>query len=296
MKKTIFTGAGVALVTPMKADGSIDYEVLEQLIEFQINGGTDAIIACGTTGESATMTEQEHMDVLDFIVKKVAKRVPVIAGTGSNETRVAAKFSVHAEECGADGLLIVTPYYNKASQHGLVKHYYHIADKVNIPIITYNVPSRTGCNIKPETYVELCKHPNIVATKEASGDLSAIAQIRALCGDELDVYSGNDDQIVPVMSLGGKGVISVLSNVMPKETHDMVQFYLDGNVKESMRLQLEYLDLINGLFMDVNPIPVKEALNIMGYNVGECRLPLCNMLPTQVENLKKLLTKHGLVK
>lgn len=296
MKKTIFTGAGVALVTPMKADGSIDYEVLEQLIEFQINGGTDAIIACGTTGESATMTEQEHMDVLDFIVKKVAKRVPVIAGTGSNETRVAAKFSVHAEECGADGLLIVTPYYNKASQHGLVKHYYHIADKVNIPIITYNVPSRTGCNIKPETYVELCKHPNIVATKEASGDLSAIAQIRALCGDELDVYSGNDDQIVPVMSLGGKGVISVLSNVMPKETHDMVQTYLDGNVKESMRLQLEYLDLINGLFMDVNPIPVKEALNIMGYNVGECRLPLCNMLPTQVENLKKLLTKHGLVK
>ena len=296
MKKTIFTGAGVALVTPMKADGSIDYEVLEQLIEFQINGGTDAIIACGTTGESATMTEQEHMDVLDFIVKKVAKRVPVIAGTGSNETRVAAKFSVHAEECGADGLLIVTPYYNKASQHGLVKHYYHIADKVNIPIITYNVPSRTGCNIKPETYVELCKHPNIVATKEASGDLSAIAQIRALCGDELDVYSGNDDQIVPVMSLGGKGVISVLSNVMPKETHDMVQTYLDGNVKESMRLQLEYLDLINGLFMDVTPIPVKEALNIMGYNVGECRLPLCNMLPTQVENLKKLLTKHGLVK
>ena len=296
MKKTIFTGAGVALVTPMKADGSIDYEVLEQLIEFQINGGTDAIIACGTTGESATMTEQEHMDVLDFIVKKVAKRVPVIAGTGSNETRVAAKFSVHAEECGADGLLIVTPYYNKASQHGLVKHYYHIADKVNIPIITYNVPSRTGCNIKPETYVELCKHPNIVATKEASGDLSAIAQIRALCGDELDVYSGNDDQIVPVMSLGGKGVISVLSNVLPKETHDMVQTYLDGNVKESMRLQLEYLDLINGLFMDVNPIPVKEALNIMGYNVGECRLPLCNMLPAQVENLKKILTKHGLVK
>ena len=296
MKKTIFTGAGVALVTPMKADGSIDYEVLEQLIEFQINGGTDAIIACGTTGESATMTEQEHMDVLDFIVNKVAKRVPVIAGTGSNETRVATKFSVHAEECGADGLLIVTPYYNKASQHGLVKHYYHIADKVNIPIITYNVPSRTGCNIKPETYVELCKHPNIVATKEASGDLSAIAQIRALCGDELDVYSGNDDQIVPVMSLGGKGVISVLSNVLPKETHDMVQTYLDGNVKESMRLQLEYLDLINGLFMDVNPIPVKEALNIMGYNVGECRLPLCNMLPAQVENLKKILTKHGLVK
>ena len=296
MKKTIFTGAGVALVTPMKADGSIDYEVLEQLIEFQINGGTDAIIACGTTGESATMTEQEHMDVLDFIVNKVAKRVPVIAGTGSNETRVAAKISVHAEECGADGLLIVTPYYNKASQHGLVKHYYHIADKVNIPIITYNVPSRTGCNIKPETYVELCKHPNIVATKEASGDLSAIAQIRALCGDELDVYSGNDDQIVPVMSLGGKGVISVLSNVLPKETHDMVQTYLDGNVKESMRLQLEYLDLINGLFMDVNPIPVKEALNIMGYNVGECRLPLCNMLPAQVENLKKILTKHGLVK
>ena len=247
-------------------------------------------------GESATMTEQEHMDVLDFIVNKVAKRVPVIAGTGSNETRVATKFSVHAEECGADGLLIVTPYYNKASQHGLVKHYYHIADKVNIPIITYNVPSRTGCNIKPETYVELCKHPNIVATKEASGDLSAIAQIRALCGDELDVYSGNDDQIVPVMSLGGKGVISVLSNVLPKETHDMVQTYLDGNVKESMRLQLEYLDLINGLFMDVNPIPVKEALNIMGYNVGECRLPLCNMLPAQVENLKKILTKHGLVK
>lgn len=296
MKKTLFTGAGVALVTPMNADGSINYPVLEQLIDFQIENGTDAIIACGTTGESATMTTQEHIDVLEFIIKKTAKRVPVIAGTGSNETTVATELSVHAEKCGADGLLIVTPYYNKASQHGLVKHYFHIADRVNIPIITYNVPSRTGCNIKPETNLELSKHQNIVAVKEASGDISQVARIRELCGDDLDIYSGNDDQIVPVMSLGGKGVISVLSNVMPKLAHDIAAKYLEGDVKESAKLQIEYLDLINGLFMDVNPIPVKEAMNLMGYNVGECRLPLCNMLPAQVENLKKIMAKHGLLK
>lgn len=296
MKKTIFTGAGVALVTPMNPDGSINYELLGQLIDFQIENGTDAIVACGTTGESATMSGQEHMDVLEYIVKKTARRVPVIAGTGSNETAVAAELSEHAEKCGADALLIVTPYYNKTSQHGLVRHYNYIADRVNIPIITYNVPSRTGCCIKPETYLELSKHPNIAATKEASGDISAVAKIRHLCGDELDVYSGNDDQIVPVMSLGGKGVISVLSNIMPKTAHDIAAEYLNGNVEKSMNMQVKYLDIINALFMDVNPIPVKHALELMGMPVGKCRLPLCDMLPEQLEKLKIIMSKYGLIK
>ena len=295
MKKTIFTGAGVAIVTPFSKDGSINYEMLGRLLDMQIEGGTDAIISCGTTGESATMSHQEHVDVLKFTIDYVAGRVPVIAGTGSNETAVAAELSTVAEKLGADGLLIVTPYYNKTSQRGLVAHYNYIADRVNLPIILYNVPSRTGCNIKPETYLELSKHPNIVATKEANGDIAAAAKTKALCGDALELYSGNDDQIVPLMSLGGKGVISVLSNVAPRVAHDIAQLYLDGKTKESCALQLEYLDLINALFMDVNPIPVKEALNLMGLDVGECRLPLIKMQDQQIETLKKTLMQYGLI-
>lgn len=295
MKKVIFTGAGVAIVTPMNADGSINYEELKRLLDFQIEGGTDAIISCGTTGESATMSHQEHEDVLKFTIDYVAGRVPVIAGTGSNETSIAARLSEHAQKAGADGLLIVTPYYNKTSQRGLVAHYNYIADRVDLPIILYNVPSRTGLNIKPETYKELSKHPNIVATKEANGDISSVAQTISLCGDDLAVYSGNDDQITPLMSLGGKGVISVLSNVAPKPTHDIVASFLQGDVERSRELQLKYLPLINALFSDVNPIPVKEALNMMGFNCGNCRLPLYPMTDAAKENLKNQLAAFGLV-
>ena len=296
MKKTLFKGAGVALVTPMKQDGSVDYETLSSLIEMQISGGTDAIIACGTTAESASMSYDERMEVIEFIVKTVNHRIPVIAGTGTNETHAAVKMSQAAQDMGADGLLVVTPYYNKTSQHGLVKHYFHIADQVDIPIITYNVPSRTGLNISAEAYAEICRHDNIVGTKEASGNISAVAKIRQVCGDNFDIYSGNDDQIVPIISLGGKGVISVLSNVLPKQTHDIVMACLNGDFKTGSELQIKYLDLINALFCDVNPIPVKQAMCLMGIPVGECRLPLCNMLPDKIEMMKNILTKHGLIK
>ncbi len=296
MKNTIFTGAGVALITPMHADGSVNYEELERLIEFQIENGTDAIVSCGTTGESATLTHQEHVDVLKFTIEKVNHRVPVIAGTGSNETAFAAELSVHAEELGADALLLVTPYYNKTSQDGLVAHYTYIADRVHLPIIIYNVPSRTGCNVLPETYARLAKHPNIAAAKEASGNISAVAQIAHLCGDQLDIYSGNDDQIVPVMSLGGKGVISVLSNVAPRLAHDIAAEYLKGNVKQSAKLQTEYLDLINALFIDVNPIPVKEAMNLMGFDVGACRLPLFRLSDQNRQKLIQVLQKYNMIK
>ena len=296
MKKTLFKGAGVALVTPMKQDGSVDYETLSSLIEMQISGGTDAIIACGTTAESASMSYDERMQVIEFIVKAVDHRIPVIAGTGTNETHAAVKMSQAAQDMGAYGLLVVTPYYNKTSQHGLVKHYFHIADQVDIPIITYNVPSRTGLNISAEAYAEICRHDNIVGTKEASGNISAVAKIRQVCGDNFDIYSGNDDQIVPIISLGGKGVISVLSNVLPKQTHDIVMACLNGDFKTGSELQIKYLDLINALFCDVNPIPVKQAMCLMGIPVGECRLPLCNMLPDKIEMMKNILTKHGLIK
>ncbi len=294
MKNTVFTGAGVAIVTPMNADGSINYDRFAQLIDEQIAGGTDAIIACGTTGESATMSHEEHIEVIKFTVNYVNKRVPVIAGTGSNETEFAANLSVEAEKLGADALLIVTPYYNKTSQRGLVAHYTYIADKVNIPIILYNVPSRTGCNLLPATCKELSKHKNIVAIKEASGNISQVAQIRHLCGDELDIYSGNDDQITAIMSLGGKGVISVLSNVAPKLAHDIAALCLEGNFEESAKLQTENLDLINNLFIDVNPIPVKEAMNMMGKDVGPCRLPLFEMADSAKATLKESLIKHGM--
>lgn len=295
MKKTVFTGAGVALITPMYPDGSVNWEKLDELIEFQIDGGTDAIIACGTTGESACLNDSEHLEVIRHTIERVAHRVPVIAGAGSNDTAYALKMVKEAKTMGADALLVVTPYYNKTSQNGLIRHYNMLADATDLPMIVYNVPSRTGVNITPATYRELAKHPNIVAAKEASGSISAVAEIAALCGDELTIYSGNDDQIVPIMSLGGKGVISVLSNVMPRETHELCAACLAGDYPKAAAMQLELLDLINGLFMDVNPIPVKEALNLMGYAVGDCRMPLAPMPEEKVEKLTGILQKHGLV-
>ena len=296
MKKTIFTGAGVAIVTPMNPDESINFDRLGQIIDNQIENGTDAIVICGTTGESATMTDQEHVDCIEYAVKRVNGRVPVIAGAGSNHTSYAVWMSKEAKRVGADALLHVTPYYNKTSQTGLIRHFNAVADATDLPIILYNVPSRTGVNITPATYRELAKHPNIVAAKEASGNISQIAQIAQACGDELDLYSGNDDQIVPLLSLGAKGVISVLSNIMPRETHDICRLFFEGKSAESRALQLKLLPLINALFSDVNPIPVKEAMNMMGWECGECRLPLVSMQPQAKEHLRVLMQEQGLIK
>ena len=296
MKKTIFTGAGVAIVTPMNPDESINFDRLGQIIDNQIENGTDAIVICGTTGESATMTDQEHVNCIEYAVKRVNGRVPVVAGAGSNHTSYAVWMSKEAKRVGADALLHVTPYYNKTSQTGLIRHFNAVADATDLPIILYNVPSRTGVNITPATYRELAKHPNIVAAKEASGNISQIAQIAQACGDELDLYSGNDDQIVPLLSLGAKGVISVLSNIMPRETHDICRLFFEGKIAESRALQLKLLPLINALFSDVNPIPVKEAMNMMGWECGECRLPLVSMQPQAKEHLRVLMQEQGLVK
>ena len=296
MKKTIFTGAGVAIVTPMNPDESINFDRLGQIIDNQIENGTDAIVICGTTGESATMTDQEHVDCIGYAVKRVNGRVPVIAGAGSNHTSYAVWMSKEAKRVGADALLHVTPYYNKTSQTGLIRHFNAVADATDLPIILYNVPSRTGVNITPATYRELAKHLNIVAAKEASGNISQIAQIAQACGDELDLYSGNDDQIVPLLSLGAKGVISVLSNIMPRETHDICRLFFEGKIAESRALQLKLLPLINALFSDVNPIPVKEAMNMMGWECGECRLPLVSMQPQAKEHLRVLMQEQGLIK
>ena len=296
MKKTIFTGAGVAIVTPMNPDESINFDRLGQIIDNQIENGTDAIVICGTTGESATMTDQEHVDCIEYAVKRVNGRVPVIAGAGSNHTSYAVWMSKEAKRVGADALLHVTPYYNKTSQTGLIRHFNAVADATDLPIILYNVPSRTGVNITPATYRELAKHPNIVAAKEASGNISQIAQIAQACGDELDLYSGNDDQIVPLLSLGAKGVISVLSNIMPRETHDICRLFFEGKIAESRALQLKLLPLINALFSDVNPIPVKEAMNMMGWECGECRLPLVSMQPQAKEHLRSLMLEQSLIK
>ena len=295
MKKVVFKGAGVALITPMNVDGSVNYEVLGELIDFQVNSGTDAIISCGTTGESATLSAKERNEIIKFTVKKVAGRIPVIAGTGSNSTESALNNSIEAENLGVDGLLIVTPYYNKASQQGLIEHYTYIADRVNIPIVLYNVPSRTGVNIKPETYFKLSKHRNICAVKEASGDISAVAKIRAMCGDDLAIYSGNDDQIVPMLSLGALGVISVFSNICPKECHAMVKEFFNGNVIAASEMQIKYLELMNSMFCDVNPIPVKEALNIMGYKCGKCRMPLSQLSRENYNEIKFLLKKYYII-
>lgn len=295
MKKRIFTGSGVAIVTPMLEDGSINFDKLGELIDWQIDNKTDSIVICGTTGESATMTDDEHIESIDYAVKRVNKRVPVIAGAGSNDTAYAIELSKEAKALGADGLLHVSPYYNKTSQRGMIRHFADIADATDLPIILYNVPSRTGLNISVDTYKILSEHKNIVATKEACGDISHIAQIKAACGDMLDVYSGNDDQIVPIMSLGGIGVISVLANVMPKQTHDICELFADGKVKESAKLQLDLLDFIKTLFIDVNPIPVKEAMNIMGLQVGECRMPLIEMDEKSKEILRKTMAKVNLI-
>ncbi|WIW71483.1 4-hydroxy-tetrahydrodipicolinate synthase [Anaerosinus gibii] len=294
MKEIMFKGAGVAIITPFNETG-IDFNELARLIDFNIENGTDAIIITGTTGESATMTDEEHKEAIKFTINHVNKRIPVIAGTGSNDTAYAMQLSKYAQEVGADGLLLVTPYYNKCSQKGLIKHFTYIADHTNIPIILYNVPSRTGVNIALDTYIELAKHPRIVAVKEASGDLSAIIKIKEACGDNLHIYSGNDDQIVPILSIGGIGVISVLSNVMPKEAHDICQLYFDGKVKESAELQIKLLTLINTLFIEVNPIPVKTALGLMGYKVGDLRMPLCEMAEGNLAKLKEVLSTHKLI-
>lgn len=295
MKKRIFTGAGVALVTPMNADGSVNWKKLEELIEFQINGGTDAIIICGTTGESATLTDDEHLKCIYFATEKANGRIPIIAGASSNDTRYAMMLARESKQAGADGILCVTPYYNKASQAGLVKHYNMIADATDLPMILYNVPSRTGCNILPQTYLELSKHPNIVATKEANGDIVSVAKTRALCGDNLDIYSGDDDQIVPIMSLGGIGVISVLSNILPRETHEICELFFEGKIKEASDMQISMISMISALFCDVNPIPVKEALNQMGMNVGGCRLPLCETSEANRKFIAEQLRLHKLI-
>ena len=291
----IFKGAGVAIVTPMLPNGDINYDKLAELIEFQISNSTDAIIICGTTGESSTLSHEEHMAAIKFTIERVAKRVPVIAGTGSNDTNTAILMSKEAESYGADALLIVTPYYNKATQKGLIAHYTAISDAVSTPIIMYNVPSRTGCNIQPATAVALARNTkNVVGIKEASGDITQIAKLLALADGCIELYSGNDDQVVPIMSLGGNGVISVLSNVAPKETHDMVMKYLEGDVKGSCEIQLKAMDLVGALFCEVNPIPVKTALNLMGMEVGPLRLPMSPMEPANEEKLKKAMVEFGI--
>ena len=295
MKNTIFTGAGVAIITPMNADGSINYDGFAENIEFQIANGTDAIIVCGTTGEASTMTDDEHIECIRFAVEKTAGRIPVIAGTGSNDTKYAVELSKIAQEKGADGLLLVTPYYNKASQKGLVAHFTAIADAVDIPIILYNIPGRTGVSIDMNTYKILGQHKNIVAAKEASGNISYTSKLIAQCGDLLDVYSGNDDIIVPMMSIGAKGVISVISNIMPKETHEITQLCLANNCEEAAKLQMKYLELINNLFIEVNPIPIKEAMNQMKMPSGPCRLPLCEMTDEHIETVKNSMKKIGLI-
>ena len=293
----ILTGAGVALITPMNEDGSVNYEKLRELLEFHVANKTDAIIICGTTGEASTLSDEEHLECIRFACEVINKRIPVIAGTGSNCTQSAIELSKEAEKSGVDGLLLVTPYYNKATQNGLKAHYKAIAKEVNVPIILYNVPSRTGTRLAPQTVVDLCHEvPNIVGVKDATGDISEVAELMSLAKGTVDVYSGNDDQIVPVLSLGGKGVISVLSNILPKETHDMVASYLEGDVAKSCEMQLKYFDLVKALFCEVNPIPVKKALNLMGMEVGSLRLPLTEMEDANAKRLEEEMRKAGVIK
>ena len=294
MKKCIFKGAATALITPMNSDGSVNFDRLASLTDEQIKSGIDALVICGTTGEKSTLGYEEHVKVIEAAAKANGGRVPLIAGTGSNDTVYSVGLCADAEKAGADAFLMVTPYYNKTSQSGLVAHYNYIADRVNKPIILYNVPSRTGVAIKPETYKEIAKHPNIVATKEANGDLSSVLKTRYLCGDELDIYSGNDDQTVPIMSLGGIGVISVISNFLPEIMHRICAEFFAGNTDEAARLQIKYSGLMSALFSDVNPVPVKTAMNLLGLNAGPCRLPLYNMEKPALELLKQKLTECGL--
>ena len=292
----IFEGAGVALVTPFKENGEVNYEKLEEIVEEQIAGGTDSIIVCGTTGEASTMSHEEHLDVVGYVCKVTGKRIPVIAGTGSNCTETAVYLSAEAQRRGADGLLLVSPYYNKATQNGLKAHFKAVADAVKIPILLYNIPGRTGVTILPQTIADLCKNvENIVGVKEASGNFSAIATLMNLADGKVDLYSGNDDQIVPLLSLGGKGVISVLSNVAPRQTHDICAAYFEGDTARSAKLQLDAIPLITELFAEVNPIPVKAAMNLMGKNVGPMRLPLTEMEPQNQEKLKAAMIAYGIL-
>ncbi|AFK86530.1 MULTISPECIES: 4-hydroxy-tetrahydrodipicolinate synthase [Thermoanaerobacterium] len=291
----VFKGSGVALVTPFTEDG-VNFNKLEELLEWHIKEGTDAVIICGTTGESSTMTDKEKMDTIKFAVDKVKGRIPVIAGTGSNDTRHSIELSKYASTVGADALLVITPYYNKTTQAGLVKHFTEIAKNVDKPIIIYNVPSRTGMNVKPETYLEICKHvDNVVGVKEASSDIVQIAEIARIMGDKFEIYSGNDDQVVPILSLGGIGVISVTANIVPKKIHEMVMLFLNGNIEAARKLQLELNPLNSVMFIETNPIPVKTAMNLMGFNVGPLRLPLVDMSEKNLSTLKSTLKEFGLI-
>jgi len=296
MKKAIFRGSGVAIVTPFNEDFSVNYPKLGELIDWHIESGTDSIVICGTTGECSTLTDDEQIECFRYTVERVSGRIPVIAGCGSNDTPHAIKLSKAAKKTGADGLLHVTPYYNKTSQRGLVRHFAAVADSTDLPVIVYNVPARTGMNITPATYFELSKHPNIVGVKEANGDIASVARTIGMCGDDLLFYSGNDDFIIPLMSVGGLGVISVIANIMPKETHQMTQKFFDGDISGAGKIQTRLMGLIDALFCDVNPVPVKEALNQMGRNVGPCRQPLIEMDDAGIERVSTQLKKHGLVR
>ena len=295
-KKTIFTGAGVAIITPMQADGTVDHTLLTRLVDEQIQGGTDAIVICGTTGEAATLTDEEHIATIGTAVKAAAGRVPVVAGTGANDTAHSLRLATAARDLGADALLLVTPYYNKTTQAGLIPHFLNVVDKVGLPAILYNVPSRTGMNIEPTTVKKLAEHPLVCGIKEASGNISQVATIRQMCGDDINVYSGNDDQIVPILSLGGKGVISVLSNVAPRQTHDICRLWFEGKTQESLELQLKLLPLVHALFCEVNPIPVKEAMNQLGFPAGPCRLPLVPVSEAHRQLIHDELQAAGLLK
>lgn len=288
---SLFKGSGVAIITPFTEFG-VDLKKLEELLEWHIQNGTDAIIICGTTGEASTMTETERKEAIEYTVKIVNKRIPVIAGTGTNNTNASINMSIWAESIGVDGLLVITPYYNKTTQKGLIEHFKAIANSVKIPIIVYNVPSRTGMNILPKTLKELCQFENIVAVKEASGDISQIVKIKSLCKDRLDIYSGNDDQIIPILALGGIGVISVMANILPKETHDICNLFFEGKLEEALKLQLDTLPLENALFIETSPIPIKTAMNLLGMNVGDLRLPLCPMSNENLMVLKKELEAY----
>ena len=292
----IFKGAGVAIVTPMKANGEVNFEKFKELIEFQIANGTDAIIVCGTTGESSTLSHEEHLEVIKYCVDTVAGRIPVVAGTGSNCTETAVYLSTEAEKYGVDGVLLVSPYYNKATQNGLYQHFKTVAEAIKVPVILYNVPSRTGCNILPETVVRLCTDvENIVGVKEASGNISQIAHLASIANGKVDIYSGNDDQIVPILALGGIGVISVLSNVAPRQAHEICQKFFDGDIEGSRKIQLEAMELCHALFCEVNPIPVKKALNLMGMEAGTLRMPLTEMEPANAARLEKAMKEFGIL-
>ncbi len=294
--KSVFTGSCCAIITPFDKNGDINFPALKEIVEFQVENGTDCICACGTTGEASTMNDKEHLSVIDFIVKTVNGRIPVIAGTGSNDTRHGLELCKNACALGVDGLLVVTPYYNKTSQRGLVHHYNTIADSVDKPIIIYNVPGRTGCNVAPATLKTLSEHPNIAGIKEASGNMAQVVEMMSLCADKIDFYSGNDEINIPIMAMGGSGAISVLANVAPAQTHNMLKYALEGDYKNASKMQMEALDLINSLFCEVNPIPVKEGMNLLGFEAGYTRLPLYEMAPENVERLRKSMENYGLIK